>query len=213
MAEIDRMYADFSTDHLVKVGDIISSSFITLENSMAQYSNFISTLADVISHYGDEDMMRISQEYKICWELIHRVYQPNAQRVLVSKALSPMYQLVQKENYEVFVAYKKAIRASIRNSLLPRNLSPGLNSSYDDMMNTVEINNQRLASIDNRLESKSFVFFHVEWMCLGVSIDEVSDNDEPEAAPPSPYAFGRRSSLRNGFLSIIVYILGIFEIN
>ena len=159
MAEIDRMYVDFSTDHLVKVGDIISSSFMTLENSMAQYSVFISTLYDLISRHGDEHMTKIAYEYKICWDLIHTIYQPNAQRVLVSKALSPMFDLVQKENQEVFVAYKKAIRNSIRNSLsLPRNSPPGINTSYDDMMLAVEDNNRRMASIDGKLESnKSFV--------------------------------------------------------
>lgn len=155
MAEIDRMYVDFSTDHLVKVGDTISSSFLTLENSMAQYSVFISTLSDLISRHGNEDMTKIAYEYKVCWELIHNVYHPNAQRVLVSKALAPMFELVQKENQEVFIAYKKAIRNSIRNSLsFPHTSSPGVNTSYDEMIHTVEVNNRRLASIDGRLESK-----------------------------------------------------------
>ena len=122
------LMAKAGTEHLVRVGDIISSSFIALETSLAQYSAFISTLSDLITRHGNEDMIRIAQEYKICWELIHYVYHPNAQRVLISKALSPMYDMVQKENHEAFVAYKKGIRNSIRNSLLPRNSSPGVNS-------------------------------------------------------------------------------------
>ena len=149
--EIERMYVEFSTDNLNKVGDIVSSSFISLETSMSQYSLFVSTLYELISRHGDDKVTELAYEYKMCWELICDVYHPNAQNVLLSKALTPIFELVQKENQDIYTAYKQALRKSLT---FQSSAAPVMQSSHEEMLQTVDEKNRKLASIDGKLDSK-----------------------------------------------------------
>jgi hypothetical protein len=64
---------------------------------MDQYKLFLQTLVKTIDYHHHEYMIRLVHEYMQSWEVINNVYRENAQRVMISKALEPMDELIKIE--------------------------------------------------------------------------------------------------------------------